>query len=57
MLGREISQLVKANQNAGLRLVQWDGTDSMGRPVSAGAYLYQINAGEFVQTKKIVLLK
>ncbi len=31
--------------------------DSMGRPVSAGVYLYQIQAGEFVQTKKMVLLK
>jgi hypothetical protein len=29
----------------------------MGRPVSAGVYLYQIRAEEFVQTKKMVLLK
>jgi hypothetical protein len=29
----------------------------MGRPVSAGVYLYQIEAGEFVETKKMVLLK
>jgi len=28
-----------------------------GKPVSAGVYLYQIRAGEFVQTKKMVLLK
>ena len=28
-----------------------------GKPVSAGVYLYQIHAGEFVQTKKMVLLK
>ena len=34
-----------------------DAKDSMGRPVSAGVYLYQIQAGEFVQTKKMVLLK
>ncbi len=57
MLGREITQLVNTSQQAGFKSVQWDATDSMGRPVSAGVYLYQIQAGEFVQTKKMVLLK
>ena len=57
MLGKEITQLVNTNQQAGFKSVQWDATDSMGRPVSAGVYLYQIQAGEFVQTKKMVLLK
>jgi hypothetical protein len=57
MLGREIIQLVNTNQKAGFRSVRWDATDSMGRPVSAGVYLYQIQAGEFVQTRKMVLLK
>ena len=57
MLGREITQLVNTTQEAGFKSVQWDATDSMGRPVSAGVYLYQIQAGEFVQTKKMVLLK
>jgi hypothetical protein len=28
-----------------------------GKPVSAGVYLYQLKAGEFAQTKKMVLLK
>jgi hypothetical protein len=57
MLGREVTQLVNTTQEAGFKSVQWDATDSMGRPVSAGVYLYQIHAGEFVQTKKMVLLK
>ena len=57
MLGREIIQMVNTHQQAGFRSVQWDATDSMGNPVSAGVYLYQIEAGEFVQTKKMVLLK
>ena len=57
MLGREITQLVNTTQQAGFKSVQWDATDSMGKPVSAGAYIYQIQAGEFVQTKKMVLLK
>ena len=57
MLGRTVVQLVNTTQEAGFKSVQWDGTDSMGRAVSAGVYLYQIQAGEFVQTKKMVLLK
>ena len=57
MLGRTVVQLVNTTQEGGFKAVQWDGTDSMGRPVSAGVYLYQIQAGEFVQTKKMVLLK
>ncbi|SVB96919.1 uncharacterized protein METZ01_LOCUS249773, partial [marine metagenome] len=44
-------------QEVGIKVVRWGATDSMGRPVSAGVYLYQIQAGEFVQTKKMVLLK
>ena len=57
MLGREIVQLVSTNQKAGFKSVQWNAKDSVGRPVSAGVYLYQIRAGKFVETKKMVLLK
>ena len=57
LMGREITQLVNTTQEAGFRSVQWNATDSFGKPVSAGVYLYQIRAGEFVQTKKMVLLK
>ena len=57
LMGREVTQLVNTTQEAGFRSVQWDATDSFGKPVSAGVYLYQIQAGEFVQTRKMVLLK
>ena len=57
LIGREVTQLVNTVQEAGFRSVQWNATDSFGKPVSAGVYLYQIRAGEFVQTKKMVLLK
>ena len=57
MLGRTVVQLANTTQEAGFKSVQWDATDSMGRPVSAGVYIYQIQAGEFIQTKKMVLLK
>jgi hypothetical protein len=57
ILGREVRTLVKTTQDAGYRSVIWDATNDYGKPVSAGVYLYQIQAGGFVQTKKMVLLK
>jgi len=57
MLGREVTQLVNTTQKAGFKSIQWNATDMHGKPVSAGVYLYQIRAGEFVKTKKMVLLK
>ena len=57
MLGREIRTLVNATQDAGFKSVIWDATNNYGKPVSTGVYLYKIQAGDFVQTKKMVLLK
>ncbi len=57
MLGREVTQLVNTSQQAGFKSIKWDATDSFGKSVSAGVYVYQIEAGDFVQTKKMVLLK
>jgi hypothetical protein len=57
LMGREVTQLVNTTQEAGYKSVQWNATDMRGKPVSAGVYLYQIRSGEFVQTKKMVLLK
>ncbi|MEE1572774.1 MAG: PKD domain-containing protein, partial [Candidatus Neomarinimicrobiota bacterium] len=57
LMGRKVTQLVSTTQEAGYQSVRWDATDSFGKPVSAGVYLYQIRAGDFVQTRKMVLLK
>jgi hypothetical protein len=57
MLGRKVRTLVNTTQDAGYKSVLWNATNNYGKPVSAGVYLYQIRAGEFVQTRKMVLLK
>ena len=57
LMGREVTQLINTIQEAGYKSVQWNATDTFGKPVSAGVYLYQIQAGEFAQTRKMVLLK
>ena len=57
MLGREVKTLVNSAQDAGFKSIIWNATNNQGNPVSAGVYLYKIQAGEFVQTRKMVLLK
>jgi hypothetical protein len=57
MMGRIVSNLVSSQQNAGYKSIQWNATNDEGKPVSAGLYLYTIDAGKFRQTKKMVLLK
>jgi len=57
MMGRVVSNLVSSKQNAGYKSIQWNATNNIGQPVSAGLYLYTIEAGDFRQTKKMVLLK
>jgi hypothetical protein len=57
IMGREIRALVNSQQNAGYKSIQWNATNSLGEPVSAGMYIYMIQAGEFRQAKKMVLLK
>jgi len=57
MMGRGVKTMVNTEQNAGFKSVRWNATNDKGSPVSAGIYLYMIQAGEFRQTKKMVLLK
>lgn len=57
ILGNMVNNLVNANQSSGYKSVQWDATDNKGQLVSAGVYIYTIEAGKFMQTKKMILLK
>ncbi len=52
VLGREIATLVNEEKLAGEYEVQFDGS---GLP--SGIYFYQLKAGEYVETKKFVLMK
>ena len=57
MLGRKVRTILNQQQDPGYKSLIWDATNDYGKPVSAGIYLYQIQAGEYMQTKKMVLLK
>ena len=57
LMGRNIKTLMSSQQSAGYHSIKWDATNNYGETVSAGMYLYIIQAGEFRQTKKMLLLK
>ena len=52
VLGREVSTLVNKEQTAGIYQVQYDASN-----LGSGVYFYQIRAGSFVESKKMILLK
>ena len=57
LMGKKIKTLVSGFQTAGSENINWNATNNQGEPVSAGVYLYKIQAGDFVDTKKMILLK
>jgi hypothetical protein len=57
ILGQEVRNLVNERQEAGYKIIGWDGKDDQGREISSGIYFYRIVAGNFVKAKKMVLLK
>lgn len=57
MAGKLIKTLVDDRQTAGNYSVIWYGDTDTGGEVASGVYFCQINAGDFVSTKKMVVLK
>ena len=57
MMGRLVKILADKIEMAGYKSIKWNGTNDRNEPVSAGLYLYTIQAGDYRQTKKMVLLK
>ncbi len=55
--GRRVSRLLSGYLDAGAHSVWWDGLDERGRQMSSGVYYYRLHAGEFVEVKRMVLLR
>ena len=57
VLGREVVTLVGTNKSAGHHQVTWNGKSAQGKDVSSGLYFYRIEANDFIDVKKMVLLR
>jgi hypothetical protein len=57
VLGQRVRRLVDQVLQPGSHVHAWDGRDQNGRELPSGLYLYRLEAGSFVATKKMVLLK
>jgi len=57
LLGEAVRTLLDAPAEAGIHRATWDGKDDAGRSVVSGVYFYRMEAGDFVGTRKMVLLK
>jgi hypothetical protein len=51
-LGQEVAQLVDGEKPAGVHSVKWNASG-----LASGLYFYRITAGDFVQTKRLILTK
>ncbi|MEC7849802.1 MAG: T9SS type A sorting domain-containing protein, partial [Candidatus Neomarinimicrobiota bacterium] len=57
LMGKHIRSYINTVQDAGYKTILWNATDASGQPVPAGMYIYSITAGDFRQTRKMILLK
>ncbi|MCZ6800755.1 MAG: FG-GAP-like repeat-containing protein, partial [Nitrospirae bacterium] len=57
LLGQEVITLVDEKRNAGEFVELWDGNDRSGKAVPSGVYVYRLQAGEFVESRKMLLLR
>ena len=51
-LGKEVAEFINESKSIGYHKIQFDASD-----LSSGIYFYQIHSGNFIETKKLVLLK
>jgi hypothetical protein len=52
ILGREVASLINEEQDAGYYNIEFNANN-----LASGVYLYKLTAGEFIETKKMILLK
>jgi flagellar hook assembly protein FlgD len=56
-MGHKVKSLLEARQGSGYKSIIWDATNDLGQSVSAGMYIYTVQAKKFRQTKKMVLIR
>ncbi len=57
VLGQKVRSLINGRLEPGFYQAKWDGKSDLGQQVSSGIYIYRFEAGEFVRTRKMIMLK
>jgi hypothetical protein len=57
IVGQVVREWLLVPEPAGNYSLKWNGDDNRGKMVASGLYLYRLTAGDFIQTKKMILIK
>ena len=57
LMGQLVTRIHKEGVRAGYHEERWNGVNQRGVPIASGVYIYRLRAGEYVQTRKMLLLK
>nr|MBN2276123.1 T9SS type A sorting domain-containing protein [candidate division Zixibacteria bacterium] len=57
LLGQVVREYRLDRQRAGVHIIQWNGTDQDGYEVASGIYFYRLSAGEYTETRKMLIIK
>ena len=53
----ELGHLTAGSYSQTEKAIYWDGQTESGEPVGSGTYFYQLQAGDYTETRKMVILK
>ena len=54
---KKLGEYIDKGRVAGYHEVSWDGRDSNGRKIASGVYIYVLKAGDFMDSKKMILIQ
>ncbi|MDD5506811.1 MAG: C25 family cysteine peptidase [Bacteroidales bacterium] len=55
--GENVRLLLHENAQAGHYELVWDGKDNFGRPVPSGVYVFQLKSGNYLHSRKMILMR
>ena len=57
MLGQKVKTLVNQYQDAGYKMVHWNGRDDKGYEIASGLYFYKIKTPKYTESKKMIFVE
>ncbi|MBI2501700.1 MAG: T9SS type A sorting domain-containing protein [Candidatus Latescibacteria bacterium] len=57
LAGQKVATLLAGEREAGAYTLRWDGKDDSGKELASGVYLYRLQGGGKVETRKLLLVR